>query len=66
MMFEEMEKWIGGLGPEDAEKIIQALTKVSTKSIHSLIARSVFLSIIPNSSRILEVHMLTLGSFVVF
>ena len=27
-MFEEMEKWIGGLGPEEAERIIECLTKV--------------------------------------
>jgi len=27
-MFEHMEKWLGGLGPEETQTIIQALTKV--------------------------------------
>lgn len=27
-MFAHMEKWLGGLGTEEAEKIIEALTKV--------------------------------------
>ncbi|THH02345.1 hypothetical protein EW026_g505 [Hermanssonia centrifuga] len=30
-MFEEMEKWIGGLGPDVAENIIEALTKQSVR-----------------------------------
>ncbi|KAK7686586.1 hypothetical protein QCA50_010186 [Cerrena zonata] len=31
MMFEGLEKWIGGLGPEEAEKTLQALTKESVR-----------------------------------
>jgi (2Fe-2S) ferredoxin len=27
-MFERMEMWFGGLGPEDASQVIQRLTKV--------------------------------------
>ena len=27
-MFEEMERWIGSMDPEEAERVIQALTKV--------------------------------------
>ncbi|CAL1694230.1 unnamed protein product [Somion occarium] len=30
-MFEEMEKWIGALGPEEAERTLQALTKESVR-----------------------------------
>ena len=40
MMFEELEKWIGGLGPEEAERTLQALTKVSYPS-HLLIKHAV-------------------------
>ena len=27
-MFEEMERWIGSMDPEEADRVIQALTKV--------------------------------------
>ncbi|KAL4251519.1 von Willebrand factor A domain-containing protein 7 [Abortiporus biennis] len=30
-MFEEMEKWIGALGPEESQQILQALTKDSVR-----------------------------------
>ncbi|KAF9015756.1 heterokaryon incompatibility protein Het-C-domain-containing protein [Cyathus striatus] len=30
-MFEEMEKWLGGLGPDEAEQVIHALTKESVR-----------------------------------
>jgi hypothetical protein len=48
-MFEHMQKWLGGLGPEETQEIIQALTKVGglhlkeeiCLTIHHLIYRRV-------------------------
>jgi len=40
-MFNEMQKWFGGLGPDDQKLTLQALTKVGSENIISMIAAEV-------------------------
>jgi hypothetical protein len=50
-MFEHMQKWIGGLGPDEAAQTIEALTKVNIATGTTLGLNSVLIGILQESVR---------------